>query len=543
MTKALRAIAITVAVIVVILIALPAFINVNNFRPKVESEMSAALGRKSDVGNLSLSIVTGSVTAENISIADDPAFSKSPFVTAKSLKIGVELIPLIFSKELHVTGVALDEPSITLLSNAKGAWNFSSIGHTGEKTGEPVSGAPKTAGAGIGSFSVARLDVINGKLVIGKANSSAAPLTIDKVNLEVKDFSATTQFPFTLSAMLPNGGDFKLEGKAGPISAEVTPLSAALKIEKLDLATLGADPSLGLAGLGNLDSKLDSDGKIAKAAGTLTANKLKLSPKGSPAGTPVEVKFATVYDLKKEVGDLSQGDISVGKAIARLTGRYGTQGQATVVNMKLDGTGLPVDDLETMLPALGVTLPKGSGLKGGTLSTTLTLSGPTDKLVIAGPVKLENTKLEGFDLGGKLGALAAFSGKAASSKDTTIQNVSTDARVAPEGTKLDAINLNVPALGVVTGSGTISPEGALDFHMVANLSGGMAGGMTQIAGLGGGKGGIPFMIQGTTSEPRFVPDVKGMAGGALQQVIGGKTGVKPQNPAGALGGIFKKPPK
>ena len=162
--------------------------------------------------------------------------------------------------------------------------------------------------------------------------------------------------------------------------------------------------------------------------------------------------------------------------------------------------------------------------------------------MITGPVKLENTTLTGFDLGGKLGALAAFAGKSASSKDTVIQNFSTDARVAPEGTKTDNINLNVPSLGVVTGAGTISPQGALNYHMVANLSG-VAGGLTQVIGFGGGKGGgIPFMIEGTTSDPKFVPDVKGMAGSALQGVLGGKTGTQGQNPASALQGLFKKKP-
>ena len=101
---------IALAVFLVILIALPLLINVNSFRPKVESEASAALGRQVTVGNLSLSILSGSVSAENIAIADDPAFSKSAFVTAKSVKIGVELMPLIFSKQLKVTEITLNEP-------------------------------------------------------------------------------------------------------------------------------------------------------------------------------------------------------------------------------------------------------------------------------------------------------------------------------------------------------------------------------------------------------------------------------------------------
>src|SRR6185369_10627888 len=116
MKKMHRNIGIGVVAVVVILLALPLFINVNSFRPKLESELSNALGRKVEVGDLSLSMLRGKVSAANIRIADDPAFSTSPFLTAKSLKIGVELMPLIFSKQLNITGLTLDEPSIMLLS-------------------------------------------------------------------------------------------------------------------------------------------------------------------------------------------------------------------------------------------------------------------------------------------------------------------------------------------------------------------------------------------------------------------------------------------
>ena len=72
--------------------------------------------------------MSGSVSAEDLSIADDPAFSKDPFIRAKSLKVGVEVMPLIFSKTLHVTDITLDKPEIALLRDASGKWNFSSLG-------------------------------------------------------------------------------------------------------------------------------------------------------------------------------------------------------------------------------------------------------------------------------------------------------------------------------------------------------------------------------------------------------------------------------
>ena len=208
--RTLKIAGIVVAAVVVILIALPLFINVNSFRPKIESEVTSALGRPVTLGDLSLSLFSGKVGVENVSIADDPAFSKSPFITAKSLEVGVELMPLIFSKQLNVTGIVLDEPQITLLKASNGTWNFSSLGGTSKNNAaEPAkSGAPQ-------SLSIAKLEIKDGKLAVGKANSTAKPQVYDKLNAEVKDFSFTSQFPFELTVNLPGGGNAKPHRQSG----------------------------------------------------------------------------------------------------------------------------------------------------------------------------------------------------------------------------------------------------------------------------------------------------------------------------------------
>jgi AsmA protein len=553
--KALKIIGIVVVVLLLVAIALPFLINVNSFRPKLESALTEALGREVKVGNLSLSILSGSVSAEDLSIADDPAFSKDPFIRAKSLKVGVEVMPLIFSKALHVTDITLDKPEIALLRDASGKWNFSSLGSKSEAAAKP---APASGPSSTPDLSVSKLDVKDGRLAVNRANSSIKPHVYDNVDISVRDFSPKSQFPFTITANLPAGGTAKLEGKAGPInSADVSasPIEAQITVKGLDLTASGfVDPSTGIAGVADFDGTLNSDGQVLRTSGTLKAAKLKLAVKGSPASQPVTVKYATDYDLKKEGGTLTQGDVSLGKALAKLTGTYQSQGEATLLNMKLNADGMPVDDLQTMLPALGIVLPSGSKLQGGTLSVNVGISGPVDKLVIVGPIRLAQTKLAGFNLSSKMSAISALSGSQSGS-DTSIQNLSTDARVAPEGVRTQNINLTIPALGTVTGNGTISPAGTLDYTMNANLSGGVVTGLTQLAGIGGsgGKGnGIPFFIQGTTSDPKFMPDVKGMVGsqlkgglgGALGGLVGGKnsSGTSP-SPVDALGGLFGKKKK
>ena len=209
------------------------------------------------------------------------------------------------------------------------------------------------------------------------------------------------------------------------------------------------------------------------------------------------------------------------------------------MNLKLSAPDMSVDELEAMLPALGVVLPSGSKLNGGTLAADLAISGPLDNLVIAGPVRLSNTKSTGFDMGSKLGALSAFSGKAPSNPDTTIQNASLNAHVASDLTRADAINVTIPSLGVLTGAGTISPNGALDFNMMADLQTNRSEARAERTGRGD-RGGVSFKIQGTTANPTFTPDVGSVAGNVAKGAIQGSiTGDK----AGAGGILAKRKPR
>lgn len=550
MKRALKIVGIIVAVLIVIAIAIPFFIDANSFRPKIESDLSATLGRPVKVGNLSLSLLSGSVAADDISIADDPAFSKSPFVQAKSLKVGVELIPLIFSKSLNVTEMTLNEPEISLVRSQNGEkWNYSSLGGnnaSASKPGSPStqnaqpagpapssSPAPATSSSSSNaSLSVAKLNVNNGRLTVSRAGSAEKPRVYDKVNISLSDFSFTASFPFSLMARLPGDGSLKIDGKAGPIDANdaaKTPLEAKVSVQKMNLAESGfIDPAAGISGIADFDGTVTSDGHEAKTSGTLRATNLQVVKKGSPAGRPVQVNYTVNFDLAKQTGTIPQCDITMGKAAAHLTGTYDAHGSVTSVNLKLNGQGMPVDDLEAMLPALGVVLPPKSQLKGGDLNTEMAIVGPVDRLVTTGTVRMQNTTLANFNLGSKLSAISSLSGKSATTgNDTTIQNFSSNVRVAPDGTRAENINLTVPSIGVVTGAGTVSPSNELAFKLNANV---------------GGLGAVPIQVSGTTSDPKFMPDVKGMASGMLKGALSGKSIPGGQNPVNNITGLFKKKP-
>jgi AsmA protein len=539
MKRTLKIAGILLALILVAVIILPFVVNVNSFRPKLETELTSALGRPVTVGNLGLSILSGSVSAEDLTIGDDPAFSKDAFIQAKSLKVGVELMPLIFSKQLKVNELVLDQPQIHLIQTPSGKWNFSSLG------GNTKAHKPDTSSSssGMENLSVSKLAVNNGSISLAKTNSSKVQ-TYKDVDITVKNFSTTTQFPFTMSAKLPGDGDLKLEGQAGPIAQDAaeTPLDAQITVKDLNLSASGfVDPSSGIDGNVDFTGKVNSDGHVVHTTGDLTANKLKLGEKATPASKTVQLKYAVEHNLGKNNGSITQGDIFIGKAEAKLTGTYQIQGDTTTLNAKLNGDSMPVDELQAMLPALGVVLPHGSSLQGGTLSANLAITGTSAKPLVTGPIKLANTKLAGFSIGSKLGELSKLVGGIPSGDDTLIQNMSTDVQYTASGIQTQNINLTVPSLGIVTGSGTMVPGGGpMDYKMNANLSGTITNGLAKMAGFGGKGTNVPFFIHGTSSDPKFEVDAKGLLSGQLKGAVPGGQ----NNPAGSvidtLGGIFGK---
>lgn len=414
-----------VVVLLIVAVILPFVIDVNRFRPDIEQAIGQSIGRKVQIGNLRASLLSGSVEADQITISDDPAFSKDPFLTAKSLKVGVEVKPLIFSRILIVHSLTIDAPEMQMLRTAAGRWNFSSLG----ATSAPASGNA-SSGSGLQSFTVEKLEIKNAEIVLGRVGAGGQAqgknAAYKNVAIEIDNFSETAQFPLTFDAKTPGGGKANLTAQIGPIA--------------------------------NADAE--------------------------------HMAFSG----------------------------------------KMKAEGIPAADIENMLAVLGYGLPEGSSLQGGELNATVNITGPLEKMVIAGPVQLSNIKLAGFSMGSKLGS--ALGGNVGGN-DTEIQKASSTVRYASDGLRADDIDVVDQAIGTVTGAGTVSPENALNFAMKAKLSASSPLGAISKLPIFGTDGALAFKVQGTTSKPQVIPDLGGLAKSPIK-------GVDAQSLGNALGGLLKK---
>jgi AsmA protein len=538
---------IAAAVLVIVVVGLvPFLVNVDSFRPRVEDQLSSSLGRKVTLGHLSFSLITGSMVADNITVADDPAFATTPFLEAQQLRIGIEVWQFLFHRKVRITDFTVDSPAIHLIHAQKGTWNFSSLG----------SGAAKPASQQeslIPSLTVGEIKIKSGSATVSSLPETGKPFAYTDINLSIEKFSFMQSFPFQLSAKLPGDGSFDLGGTAGPVAAKdaaATPFQATLHLKHFDPVASGVvEPGQGISMIADFDTQLISDGTSLTSKGKITASRLQLARGGTPASQPVNIDYTVSDNLVERTGRISDISIHAGSVAVHIGGSYRLAGQAAQLNLHLAAPNLPIDQLELLLPVFGVNLPSGSRLTGGTLTANLNITGPISGAVIAGPVEIDNTQLAGFDLGSRIQGMNPLGG---TSGGTAIQKVSADLNSSPQTTQLSNIYGSIPQIGTATGSGTVSPSQALDFQMVAKFNdstviGKIAnGGLDMLGNLlgnrpsNGSNNGIPLTITGTTSNPTIRANFAAM----LKQPAGGQTsqtsGQKKTGAAGLLQGIFGK---
>ena len=277
----------------------------------------------------------------------------------------------------------------------------------------------------------------------------------------------------------------------------------------------------------DIDAQQASDGSVLSTNGKIQASRLQLARNGTPATQPVNIDYVISHNLSARDGQIKSLNIHAGSVAAQVTGGYRLTPQAAVLDLRLNAPNLPIDQVEQLLPAFGVRLPSGSALRGGTLTANLNVTGPATATTITGPVSIDNATLAGFDLGSKIQGLSALSGH--TTGGTQIQTLRANVSSSPQVTQLSNIYGNLPQLGTATGSGTVSPAGALNFNMVATLtSSNLAGAAAnQAINMASGylngflhpnakpaasnqNNSIPLTITGTASNPSIRANVGAM---------------------------------
>jgi AsmA protein len=519
-----------VVVVIAGLIAIPFFVDANTFRPTLETRLSAGLGRPVKLGNLRLSIFSGSLVADDLSIADDPAFGATPLLSARKVRIGVDMKPMIFHRQLHVRSFEIDAPQIHLVEESNGVWNFSTLTRNAASlTSSSLSNAALFRGV------VDFIWIQDGRAVVETMSAKGPPLIYEHVNLKLHSFSVNQRFPFEMGATLPGSGKVSVKGNIGPTDAQdaaKTPADCEIAMHHLDPVAAGfLNAGAGISMVADISAHAVSDGSSVHSRGTLHMQGLQLRTAGAPSPQPIDLTYEISHQLADNAGKIQHASIGLGAGTIELSGNYRLGGDDPVVDLNVAAAAVPIDELQSLMTAAGVKLPNGSQLKGGTLTLALKMTGVANDLVVTGPVELENAHLVGFDLGSKIAGVASLSGVKTGST-TTIQDMKFNLQVTNAGIQVKNIDGTILGLGRSTGSGKVSPKGALSFRLVAHVANARGAGkvgvdlMTRMNQFGKSTSekqaaqGVPMLVTGTASDPVITADVGGLMHRNASTVVG-----------------------
>jgi uncharacterized protein involved in outer membrane biogenesis len=213
------AIVIAFAIVIYAYFRLSAIVAANQDR--ILARMSDALGRRIQVGKIEAQLGWGvSIEVDELKIADDPAFSKQPFIAAHEAAMEVRFIPLLRGEAI-VTRLDLIQPDISLVMNKAGVLNTSTVGAArvaNEKA--EAAGHPERANrrSFLADLSIHALSIEDGALTFTDLGERTAPISVGKFALNVRDFDAASAFELAIKfAFTSDEHNVAISGKLGPL--------------------------------------------------------------------------------------------------------------------------------------------------------------------------------------------------------------------------------------------------------------------------------------------------------------------------------------
>jgi len=477
----LRFFGLVLAFIIAVILSLPLLVRADRLRPQLERTLSEMTGRRVELQSLRYSLRHGALLGSEFIIADDPGFGNVPFLEARSVQFDIPFWSTVLGGAPRASRIVLESPTIVLKENAQNRWNY--------------SGLILASSRDRSHFPLPALEIHGGRLGVETDNSQL--LEVEDLELDAPNPDLRSALSFTLSGTLMHHGRLKVKGQAGPLDwdqgSPVLPVNALIDLKDFDLSEWNWGAASHLGGLLSIDGSLESNGRTVDIDGQATASKLRFSRTGQGTPDPVETVFTLHHDLDAHSGELRRCDIRVTKGMASLAGAYNTSGSALDLNLSLSMSGASVTQMAQFLPAAGVTLPPGAALEGGAVSSTLKIQGPAEHPTFTGSLDVDDTRLNHFYLSQRL---EPVSGLDAQDLDDSAEILSWKCTLQSNGSAIAVQNLvtDIAGLGELSGSGTISPEGSVQFAM------------SGIRGLTGPKGAsIPFTISGDSHDPVFRP--------------------------------------
>jgi uncharacterized protein involved in outer membrane biogenesis len=553
-------------VLLLIVLALPYFLNVDRYRDTISDAIAKQTGRKVTLGPIHARLFPGAgVTVTELHIGNPAGFPTGDLVGADEIRVNVALAPLLHG-EIHVNSVDLVRPKLIILTDSSGKNNYTFA----------ASDAPAPKSGDSSSITLDQIDSINltgAEIVVGNViKGEAAPLADTKgINITLHNFAVSPmrmhdwQAESNLSSVTLalsgwkdpiafHTGQFTLSG--GKLDAQfVADLATAADIKgtvnvpdfehpqvnfEMSSSQLDIDKLIDVAGSGpsgpgaaptEPSSSSPAPSKPAPSAAAKTGTKTATNAPATPAANaPAPAsKSELVARGHINIEKITTKPYTVGPANVEIrvyTDRaelwpvsIGMYGGTLQISSRIDRITDPARfTANVQMRNLDVAKvldvsPSARGKMGGTGELDLQLLGSLSdawKKTLSGTGKfaVRNGHLPGVNLAGAAESVMKMAGVGGDTPFTVLEGDITiaDQRVTSKQIHLDSSVGTVDLRGSLGLDSTLDYQGSTTVNPAAALGSGRVGSV--VGGLIGSRVGkitVPFALGGTIESPKVRP--------------------------------------
>lgn len=239
-------------VFIAALLIIPMLVDVNQFKPQIESRVAEATGRSFTLGgDIDLSLFPwAGIALSDLSLGNPPDYEEKAFVTVRSFEARLKLIPLLL-KDIQIKRFILKGPRIVLVRLKNGQANWEGLG---KPVGASIVPAPTSSveqdekedkpseGVSLRGLAVGKFAITDGE-VVWIDHAGNVTKEIKGVSLELQDVSLDKPIRIEFSALVDQR-PLLLEGSIGPLGKELgrgtIPVDLSVKaMEQLAVALKG----------------------------------------------------------------------------------------------------------------------------------------------------------------------------------------------------------------------------------------------------------------------------------------------------------------